>query len=224
MTTLEDVTKKRAEPSAEAAAAAELVRVAKEQGQSLTGPDGLLKQFTRTVLETALNEEMTEHLGRGTRQRLRRNNMQLRMQLLRRLLSGDGQRVLELQRRLTARPRRIAQARVIRRGWAGRIGSYLAQRKPSGAPRCPTPAHDFLMTYSPVIMAILVGIPLLITHIRAFSDHRNRPTARSFRRNQNDAHRDAAADRLREGDRNLLVDKVIPASTHYRRRRSSSRS
>ena len=100
MTTLEDVTKKRAEPSAEATAAAELVRLAKEQGLSLTGPDGLLKQFTRTVLETALNEEMTEHLGRGTRQRLRRNNMQLRMQLLRRLLSGDGQRVPELRRRV----------------------------------------------------------------------------------------------------------------------------
>ena len=50
--------KKRAEPSAEAAAAAELVRLAKEQGLSLTGPDGLLKQFTKTVLETALNEEM----------------------------------------------------------------------------------------------------------------------------------------------------------------------
>jgi hypothetical protein len=33
---------------------------------------------------------------------------------------------------LTARPRRIAGARGIRRGWAGRIGSYLAQRKPSG--------------------------------------------------------------------------------------------
>ena len=63
MTTLEDVTKKRAEPSAEAAAAAELVRLAKEQGLSLTGPDGLLKQLTKTVLETALNEEMTEHLG-----------------------------------------------------------------------------------------------------------------------------------------------------------------
>jgi putative transposase len=29
----------------------------------LTGPDGLLKYFTRLVLETALNEEMTEHLG-----------------------------------------------------------------------------------------------------------------------------------------------------------------
>jgi hypothetical protein len=28
-------------------------------GMSLTGPDGLLKQLTKTVLETALNEEMT---------------------------------------------------------------------------------------------------------------------------------------------------------------------
>jgi putative transposase len=64
-TTLDDVTarKKKPEPSAEAMAAAELVRLAKEQGLSLTGPDGLLKQFTKTVLETALNEEMTEHLG-----------------------------------------------------------------------------------------------------------------------------------------------------------------
>jgi putative transposase len=30
---------------------------------SLTGPDGLLKQETKTVLETALNQELTEHLG-----------------------------------------------------------------------------------------------------------------------------------------------------------------
>ena len=51
------------EPSAEAQVAEELVRRAREQGLSLTGPDGLLKQLTKTVLETALNEEMTEHLG-----------------------------------------------------------------------------------------------------------------------------------------------------------------
>jgi transposase-like protein len=63
-TTLDDVAKKkRAEQSAEAQAAAELVRLAKEQGLSLTGPDGLLKQLTKSVLETSLNEEMTEHLG-----------------------------------------------------------------------------------------------------------------------------------------------------------------
>ena len=29
----------------------------------MTGPAGLLKALTKTVLETALNEEMTEHLG-----------------------------------------------------------------------------------------------------------------------------------------------------------------
>ena len=37
--------------------------MAREQGLSLTGPDGLLKQLTKTVIETALGEEMTEHLG-----------------------------------------------------------------------------------------------------------------------------------------------------------------
>ena len=64
MTTLDGVTKKKpAEESAEQQAAAELVRLAQERGLSLTGPDGLLKQLTKTVLETALNEEMTEHLG-----------------------------------------------------------------------------------------------------------------------------------------------------------------
>jgi transposase-like protein len=62
--TLDDVTKKKAvEQSAEQLAATELVRLAREQGLSLTGPDGLLKQLTKTVLETALSEEMTEHLG-----------------------------------------------------------------------------------------------------------------------------------------------------------------
>jgi len=64
--TLDDVTKKKpVEASAEQQAAAELVRLAKEQGLSLTGPDGLLKQLTKTVLETSLNEELTEHLGYG---------------------------------------------------------------------------------------------------------------------------------------------------------------
>lgn len=47
----------------EAGAARELVRMAKEQGLALTGPDGLLKQLTKTVIETALDEELTEHLG-----------------------------------------------------------------------------------------------------------------------------------------------------------------
>jgi hypothetical protein len=63
MTTLDVVPKKKPEPSAEETAVKELVRLAREQGLSLTGPDGLLKQFKKSVLETALNEEMTEHLG-----------------------------------------------------------------------------------------------------------------------------------------------------------------
>ena len=63
--TLDVVTKKKGkpEPTAEQKLAEELVARAREQGVSLTGPDGLLKQLTKTVLETALNQEMTEHLG-----------------------------------------------------------------------------------------------------------------------------------------------------------------
>ena len=69
MTTLDAVpNKKKPDPSAEEVAAKELVRLAREQGLSLTGPDGLLKQFTKSVLETALNEEMTEHLGHAKHQ------------------------------------------------------------------------------------------------------------------------------------------------------------
>jgi putative transposase len=59
--TLDDVTKKKARP--ELSAEQQLVARAREQGVSLTGPDGLLKQLTKTVLETALNQELTEHLG-----------------------------------------------------------------------------------------------------------------------------------------------------------------
>ena len=67
--TLDTVAKKKepAEESAELAAARELVRQAKEQGLSLTGPGGLLKQLTKTVLEAALDEELTEHLGHERR-------------------------------------------------------------------------------------------------------------------------------------------------------------
>jgi len=63
--TLDDVTnrKRKPEPTAAERAAEELVRRAREQGISLTGPDGLLKQLTKTVIETALNQELTEHLG-----------------------------------------------------------------------------------------------------------------------------------------------------------------
>jgi putative transposase len=49
--------------AAELDAARELVQLARERGVALTGPDGLLKALTKTVIETALDEEMSEHLG-----------------------------------------------------------------------------------------------------------------------------------------------------------------
>ena len=51
--------------SPEQAAAATMVAEARRRGLELTGPNGLLKLFTKNVLETALNEEMTEHLVRA---------------------------------------------------------------------------------------------------------------------------------------------------------------
>jgi Transposase, Mutator family len=49
--------------SAEDQAAKEFLALARDRGLSLTGPSGLLQQFTKSVLEAALDEEMTEHLG-----------------------------------------------------------------------------------------------------------------------------------------------------------------
>ncbi len=40
-----------------------LVRAARGRGEELTGPDGLLRLITKEVLEAALEEELTEHLG-----------------------------------------------------------------------------------------------------------------------------------------------------------------
>jgi putative transposase len=54
--------------SPEQAAAAAMVAEARQRGLELTGPNGLLKLFTKNVLETALNEEMTEHLGHDKNQ------------------------------------------------------------------------------------------------------------------------------------------------------------
>lgn len=50
-------------------AAVGLVRLAKWQGLALTGPYGLLKQSAKTVLETVLDEEMNERLGRERHQK-----------------------------------------------------------------------------------------------------------------------------------------------------------
>jgi transposase-like protein len=43
--------------------AEQLLAQAKAQGVDLVGPNGLLNQLTKNVLETALEAEMTEHLG-----------------------------------------------------------------------------------------------------------------------------------------------------------------
>ena len=43
--------------------AEQLLAQAKEHGVELIGPNGLLNQLTKNVLETALDAEMTEHLG-----------------------------------------------------------------------------------------------------------------------------------------------------------------
>jgi putative transposase len=43
--------------------AEQLLAQAKEQGVELVGPNGLLNQLTKNVLETALDAEMAEHLG-----------------------------------------------------------------------------------------------------------------------------------------------------------------
>src|SRR3954453_6703096 len=49
--------------AAELASIENLVRQARSQGVALTGPGGLLKALTKTVLEAALDEEMADHLG-----------------------------------------------------------------------------------------------------------------------------------------------------------------
>jgi len=47
----------------EQSVAEQLVAQAREKGIELVGPDGLLSQLTKRVLETALEAEMTDHLG-----------------------------------------------------------------------------------------------------------------------------------------------------------------
>ena len=49
--------------AAEQDAVRELVRQARDRGVALTGPGGLLKAFTKTVIETALDEEVAEHVA-----------------------------------------------------------------------------------------------------------------------------------------------------------------
>ncbi len=44
-------------------AAREMVRAARQRGMAVTGPGGLLKALTKSVIEAALEEEMVDHLA-----------------------------------------------------------------------------------------------------------------------------------------------------------------
>ncbi len=50
-------------PAVDEALAQELVERARSEGVELVGPGGLLTDLTKTVLETALEVELDEHLG-----------------------------------------------------------------------------------------------------------------------------------------------------------------
>ena len=60
--TLGDVSAQKSKPSADAEAAKEFLKPAEDRGLSLTSPNGCTSS-SKYVLETALNEEMTGHLG-----------------------------------------------------------------------------------------------------------------------------------------------------------------
>jgi len=51
------------EPSADERLARDLVERARSEGAQLVGPGGLLSGLTKSVLETALEVEMEDHLG-----------------------------------------------------------------------------------------------------------------------------------------------------------------
>jgi putative transposase len=59
----EEMTPIAEDPAGEGAFARELVERARSEGVELVGPGGLLSDLTKTVLETALEVEMEDHLG-----------------------------------------------------------------------------------------------------------------------------------------------------------------
>jgi len=63
VTDAEEIAEQRPGAGPDVQLAAELIERAKEQGVSLVGSDGLLAGITKTVLQAALNAEMTDHLG-----------------------------------------------------------------------------------------------------------------------------------------------------------------
>jgi putative transposase len=87
-------------PSAEELAAArELVRQPRAQGVALTGPGGLLKALTKTVLETALEEELAEHLGYDNHDPAGRNRGNSRNgKSARTVLTDSGEVAIEVPR------------------------------------------------------------------------------------------------------------------------------
>jgi putative transposase len=54
--------------------AEQLVAQAREKGIELVGPNGLLSQLTKRVLETALEAEMSDHLGYDKHHPIGRNH------------------------------------------------------------------------------------------------------------------------------------------------------
>jgi hypothetical protein len=92
--------KSKPEPTPEERAAEELVRRAQEQGLWLTGPDGLLKQLTKMVLETALGVIAFGKALYGTRTALGPVVAELAMRAA--LTDDDTEPAMPLLRRLAA--------------------------------------------------------------------------------------------------------------------------
>ncbi len=84
----------------ERAAVRELVKAARARGEDLTGPGGLLKILTKDVLEIALEEEMTEHLGYDKHAAEGRNNANSRNGTRAKTVTtpAAGEVVIEVQR------------------------------------------------------------------------------------------------------------------------------
>ena len=64
--------------------AQELVEAARADGVKLVGPGGLLTGLTKTVLETALEAEMSEHLGYDKHHPSGRNRADMEASLVKR--------------------------------------------------------------------------------------------------------------------------------------------
>ena len=144
-------------PSAEELAAAkELVRQARAQGVALTGPGGLLKALTKTVIETALEEEMAEHLGYDKHDPLGRNRGNSRNgKRAKTVLTDSGEVAVEVPRDrdgsfepviVAKRQRRLSSIDEIvlslyARGLTtGDIAAHLAMRSMTPrSPRTPSP-------------------------------------------------------------------------------------